>query len=407
GYEYPAAPANFNRRGRESERPVHVEMFDHTGELHISQRAGFRVRGGFSRAADQKSLELYAREEYGDRNNFRFAFFDDEFTYDGELIDRYRRVRLRNGGSDRYAGFIRDELGQSLFRQAGMITTQTHRPAAVFLNGEYYGAAWLKSPRTENHLSRIFGGDSSNFDMVEGGDRRLGPAWWEGEERARRDMREVSELAMRGFTGVGGEERFEEFSRRVDVDDLILYYAMQIIINNYDWPNHNMELWRYFPTAEELRDPTLHPYLRDGRWRVFAHDIESGWAMWDDDNIMAREDTLRDILLGENDRRWNSGYSSAFLYAFVNYEPTREQLANTFEELISGVFSPQNVIRTLDDLIAQIENEHNHAIRAGIVNPDNPGWPNADHFANSREAIRRFARIRPTVVEAFVQRHLR
>ncbi|MCL1878216.1 MAG: chitobiase/beta-hexosaminidase C-terminal domain-containing protein, partial [Defluviitaleaceae bacterium] len=27
GYEYPAAPANFNRRGRESERPVHVEMF--------------------------------------------------------------------------------------------------------------------------------------------------------------------------------------------------------------------------------------------------------------------------------------------------------------------------------------------------------------------------------------------
>ncbi|MCL1845374.1 MAG: CotH kinase family protein [Defluviitaleaceae bacterium] len=408
GYEYPAAPANFNRRGRESERPVHVEMFDHTGELHISQRAGLRVRGGFSRAIyPQKSVDLIAREEYGDRNNFRFAFFDNEFESNGgELIDRYRRVRLRNGGSDRYAGFIRDELSQSLFRQAGMITTQTHRPAAFFLNGEYFGAAWLKSPRTENHLSRIFGGESSNFEMVEGGDRRFGTSWWQGEERARRDMRAVSELALQGFNGEGGEERFEEFSRRIDVEDLMLYYAMQIILNNYDWPNHNMELWRYFPTEEELADPDLHPYLRDGRWRVFAHDLEAGWSLWDDYNRMAREDTLNDILLGENYYRWNSGYSSAFLYAFVNYEPTRLQLADTFRELINGVFAPENVVRTLDYLIAQIDNEHSYAIRANMFHPHNTSWPNIYSYTYSRDAIRRFAKIRPAVVEDFVQRHL-
>lgn len=406
--ESPVSPANFNRRGRESERAVHVEMFDHTGVLHISQRAGMRVRGGFTRASEpQKSVELYARREYGDQHNFYFAFFDDEFTADGNLIERYRRVRLRNGGSDRNAGFIRDELGQSLFRQAGHSVTQTHRPAAVFLNGEYYGVAWLKSPRTENHLSRIFGGNSDRFEIVSGGDRRFEPSWWAGEERATTDLQEVVELARPGFAGEGGQARFEEFSHRMDVDALIRYLAMQIYGNNYDWPNHNLEMWRYFPTEREQNDPTLHPYLRDGRWRVFVHDVEASWAIWDDYGIMQAEDTLYDILTGTNHRRWNSAHSSSFLYAVVSRDDTRAQLANTFVDLIEGAFSPENVIATLDRLSSQIENEHDYAMKLGAFHPNNMWWPSPYSVEEySREAIRRFAHARPDVILESVYNNL-
>jgi hypothetical protein len=404
--EHPAQPANFNRSGREAERAVHVQMFDNEGTLHISQRAGMRVRGGWSRAAQRKSLELFAREEYGDRNNFRFAFFESERDAQGEIIDRYRRIRLRNGGSDREAGFIRDELSQVLFAQAGHTTTQSHVPAAIFLNGEYYGVAWLKSPRTENHLSRIFGGTSDNFHFVSGGDNRFEESWWQSDERfVRVDMREVSALAMEGFVGEGGDERFEEFSRRICVDELIRYYAMQIYLNNYDWPNHNMELWRYFPDDDELDDPLLHEFLRDGRWRVYSHDLEAGWAIWDDYDRMANEDTLQDILLGVNSNRWNSGNSSAFLYAFVNRPCTRAQLANTFVDLIEGAFSPENIISVLDDLVAQIENEHNYAMRVGAIT-DSVHWPTRESVANSRNAIRRFAQIRPDVILSSVNENL-
>ncbi|MCL2285886.1 MAG: CotH kinase family protein [Firmicutes bacterium] len=406
GYEMPASPANFNRRGIESERPVHVQVFDNEGTLHISQRAGVRVRGGFSRAHPQKSLELFAREEYGDRNNFPFAFFTNEFTHDGRLIDRYRRVRLRNGGSDRNAGFIRDELSQTLFRQAGHSDTQTHRPAAVFLNGEYYGVAWLKTPRTPNHLRRRYGGVTANFEIVAGGDNRFIPSRWHGEYRASRDLLQVSELAMAGFVGEGGQARFEEFSRRIDVDSLIRYYAMQIFINNYDWPNHNIEMWRYFPTEDELNDPYLHPYLHDGRWRVFAHDVESAWAMWDDYDRMAREDTLRDILTGENDRRWNSSHSSAFLYALLGREDTKAQFANTVVDLIEGAFATDNVIRVLDGLISQIQNELHQALRMDIFYPGNPWWPSTYSMGYSHEAIRRFARLRPDYMLASVYANL-
>jgi hypothetical protein len=396
--ENPSSPANFNRRGRESEREVFVEMFDHTGVLHISQHAGMRVRGGFSRAVEeQKSLELFAREEYGDLNQFRFAFFEDEYSQlTGNLIDRYRRVRLRNGGSDRTPAFIRDELSQSLFRQAGHSTTQTHRPAAVFLNGVYYGVAWLKSPRTENHLSRLFGGNSNQFEIIAGGDR-LDNSWWVGNARATNDFQSIHQTARLGFTGASGDTRFERFTLRVDVLDLIRYYAMQIYINNLDWPNHNIELWRYFPTLTERNDPNTHPYLRDGRWRVFAHDIESAWAIWDNDNRRAYEDTLYHILTGTGDR-WNSGGSSAFLHAFVNFEYTKAILANAFVDLIEGAFAPENVIRTLNDLVTRFEHEHNYALNIDAINPGEEWWPSIHSVADSRDAIRRFAYDRPNVM---------
>jgi len=411
GYNYyqenPASPANFNRRGRESERQVHVQMFDHTGILHISQQSGMRVRGGFSRAHEpQKSLELFAREAYGDNRHFLFPFFADEHTYDGQLIDRYRRLRLRNGGSDRYAGFIRDELSQTLFRQAGHSDTQTHVPAAIFLNGEYYGVAWLKTPRTPNHLRRRYGGITANFETVHGGDNLFIESRWEGEPHATEDLLEVSILAAQGFVGEGGQARFEEFTQRVDLHSLIRYYAMQLYINNIDWPNHNIEMWRYFPTEEEKNDPNLHPYLRDGRWRVFAHDLEAGWAIWDDHNRMSREDPIRDVLVGDNPYRWNSHNGSAFLSAIVGHDYTKAKLANTFIDLIEGAFAPDNVINVLEDLISQIENEHNHAMRINAINPQDGWWPTIDGVNNSRNAIRRFAQDRPAFMYASIYSNL-
>jgi hypothetical protein len=406
GEENPGVPANFNRRGRESERPAHVQMFDAGGRMHISQNIGIRVRGGYSRAQNQVSLELFAREDYDDRSNLLFPFFGQELAPDGQLINRYRRVRLRNGGSDRIAGFVRDELSHTLFRQAGHTETQSHVPAAVFLNGEYYGVAWLKSPRTPNHLSRLYGGRSGGFEIVAGGDQRFSDPWWMGEKRATDDLMEVFKLATQGFAGAGGDAKYTEFARRVDVDALIRYYAMQIYINNLDWPNHNIEMWRYFPTEAEKNDPDLHPYLRDGRWRFFAHDIESAWSIWDDEGRMAKEDTLKDVLTGENPTRWNSSQSSAFLYAVVSRADTKAQLANTFADLVDGPFAPANVNKVLDDLVAQISKEHEYALKANILNPESPYWPDINYVNHSRDTIRDFAKERPAVINKSVNDNL-
>ncbi|MCL2049859.1 MAG: CotH kinase family protein [Defluviitaleaceae bacterium] len=407
--ERPDSPANFNRTGIESERLAHVEMFDSTGTRHISQHVGIRVKGGYSRDYEKlKSLELYARQEYGDRNNMPFAFFDDEFTADGRLVDRYRRVRLRNGGSDNRpgaTGFIRDELSHALFRQAGYPLTQSHAPAAVFINGEYYGMAWLKSPRTGNHLARVFGGETDSYDTVEGGDRKFIDSKWDGEPRAVSDMHEVSALAMDGFTGEGGEERFEEFKERICLDSLILYYAMQIYINNIDWPNNNIEFWRYFPSEEEKNNSALHEFVRDGKWRVFAQDLEAAWAIWDNNNTMVKADTLHDILQGSGGR-WNSSHSSAFLHAMVDHPETRARLANTFVDLIEYAFAPENVISVLDGLIPKMENELHYALRMNVLHPNNSDSPSVNSIRRSHRSIRDFANQRPEAIYKSIQTNL-
>ncbi|MCL2754094.1 MAG: hypothetical protein FWD35_00055 [Oscillospiraceae bacterium] len=168
----PTWPANFTRRGRGAEVLGNVEMFDPNapvGEQRlINQRVGIRMKGGWSRGTysyEQRTFEFYARDELGDRNNFLFPLFEEEHMHDGNLMHRYRRFRVRNGGTDREQLYMRDELGSELAKQSGFENAQRYRPAVVFLNGGYYGMTFMKSPRTEDHWQRLYGGRRNGFHL--------------------------------------------------------------------------------------------------------------------------------------------------------------------------------------------------------------------------------------------------
>lgn len=134
------APANWFISGRESERDMYVEVYTADGRQLISQAAGGRVVGGVSRAVDQKSWRLIARNIYSEGNGkFKYAFFPGATDAYGRLITRYDRITLRNNANDREFASVRDELSMTLSAQAGFPDTQQVRPAAVFLNSEYYG----------------------------------------------------------------------------------------------------------------------------------------------------------------------------------------------------------------------------------------------------------------------------
>jgi hypothetical protein len=368
------APANFHMRGRDSEREVFVEMFDSYGNLHISQRAGMRVNGGGSRAFSQKSMQLFAREEYGDRNNFLYPFFAQEHTKDGQLIHRYRRIRLRNGSQDREYAFVRNELGQSLLDQAGVPFVMRQAPAAIFLNGEYYGVAWITTPRTGNHFARKYGGISDNYYRI--GTKEDGRV---GEAAAVSDWGEIYKLFQ---DGLDDDQRFEEVRSRVDIDNLIMYYAAQIYFDNRDWVNANVEIWRYFPGEDETVDPNNR--FLDGKWRFNPHDLD--WT-WNYGNANRTELNVIESLINGTDAR-----QSVILGGLLQRDDMKAQLANTFVDLIEGVMKPDNVNETLDRLLAQIENEHNYAHIMNLFSDRNPS---RSSVTRSRDAIRNFAQDRP------------
>lgn len=375
----PTAPANYNIRGRESERPMYVEVFDSSGDKLISQAAGARVVGGYSRAVKQKSWRLFARNVYGEGNGkFKYPFFEGDRDGSGSFNMRYDRITLRNGANDREFAGLRDELSMRLAGLAGFPDTQAVRSAAVFLNSEYYGFSWLHEAYSDDYLEMMYGGNKDNYRIV--GTEELDVDSDDPEDaQAVEDWHKTVALAEKDLTV---DLYFNEFCSKVDIDDLMMYYAMQIYIDNKDWPGNNFKVWKYYASEGE---ETTSEY-RDGKWRFLLFDAEYAWGLY---GSGYSEDTLRAVLTGKHMKG-----ASHILAGLLEREDMREKFANTVCELQDGAFAPDNVKAVLDELIAESDTEQMYALKNGYISE----WANEWTFADSRQQIRDFADNRSAVM---------
>lgn len=370
------APANWFIGGRESERDMYVEVFTPDGEQLISQAAGARVVGGVSRAVDQKSWRLIARNLYSDGNGkFKYAFFSGAADAYGNLITRYDRLTLRNNANDREFASVRDELSMTLSAQAGFPDTQNVRPAAVFLNSKYYGFSWLHEAYSNDYLANTYGGNKDNFRIVGSKEQEV-----EGDdEKCVEDWNYLLEVAQRGLTNLNN---FKEFSSLVDIDNLMQYYAIQIYIDNKDWPGNNFKAWRYYPSEGE---EVTSEYL-DGKWRFLLFDAEFAWGLYGNGY---RDNTLAAVLTGNHMQG-----DSVILRQLLERSDMREKFANTICDLIGGSFETQNVLKNLNELIEKSDKECMYALENGYTSQ----WANKNTFEESRNQIKEFAEKRPAVM---------
>lgn len=369
------APGNYYMSGREAERPIYVEVFESNGSKVIDQAAGVRLSGGYSRVPDQKSLRLIARKSYDpDNGKFKYAFFEGAQTADGVPVTEFDRLVLRNGANDREFAGVRDELSQKLAQDYGYPVTQHCTPAAVFLNGEYYGFSWLHENYNEDYLATYFGGSKDNYEIVsniEDAD--------EGSERALADYNRLYAFYDRDLTK---DENFEAFCEVVDIKNFMQYYCMQVFISNKDWPGNNYKAFRYYPSEGE----EITSEFQDGRWRFMFFDAEYAWSLYGERPNL---NTLHDLLTGKH----MSGRSKA-LWALLKREDMRELFASTMSDLTAGAFGKNNILETLDELCEMSDSEQFYALDNGVTST----WANRDTFADSRRQIRDFADIRQFVV---------
>ena len=369
------APGNYYMSGREAERPIYVEVFESNGSKVIDQAAGVRLSGGYSRVPDQKSLRLIARKSYDpDNGKFKYAFFEGAQTADGVPVTEFDRLVLRNGANDREFAGVRDELSQKLAQDYGYPVTQHCTPAAVFLNGEYYGFSWLHENYNEDYLATYFGGNKDNYEIVSNTEDAD-----EGSERALADYNRLYAFYDRDLTK---DENFEALCEVVDIKNLMQYYCMQVFISNKDWPGNNYKAFRYYPSEGE----EITSEFQDGRWRFMFFDAEYAWSLYGERPNL---NTLHDLLTG----RHMSGRSKA-LWALLKREDMRELFASTMSDLTAGAFGKNNILETLDELCEMSDSEQFYALDKGITST----WANRDTFADSRQQIRDFADIRKFVV---------
>ena len=377
------APGNYYMSGRESERDMYVEVFESDGDYVISQAAGARVVGGYSRVVSQKSFRLIARKEYDPENGkFKYAFFDDAVDAEGNPILEYDRLTLRNGANDREFAGVRDELSQQLAQDYGFPCIQNTTPCAVFLNGEYYGYSWLHQSYDPDYLATQFGGNKDQYGIIENIEiPDLEELEEEGEviEQPLLDYLDMCEYYDMDLTD---DKLFAEYCELVDVQNLMQYYCMQIFVSNRDWPGNNYKAFRYYPTdGEEITSEYM-----DGKWRFLFFDVEFGWGLYGNG---FKDRTLSDLLSGKH----MSGESKA-LQALLAREDMQALFANTMCDLMAYAFSTEHINEVLDDLIEISDPEQMYALELGITSE----WARSHNFEESREHIRQFAEYRSTVV---------
>lgn len=248
---------NYTNRGREWERPVSVELITADGTHGFKQNMGVRIMGGASRNQSQKSLKLYAREEY-EAKNLKYALIPDNLNKSGELIAKYRTFVLRVGGNDADSARVRDPYLQALVKDA-RFETQQSTPCVVFLNGEYWGMYTINEDYTDNHFENNYGIDNNNIVLIKRGELE------EGEEADLSLFHDMYLFITQN--DMSNPEFYNAACELVDMQSFIDYFAFQLYIHNEDsiFENNNWRLWR-------VRNADGATEWSDGRWRFAAYD---------------------------------------------------------------------------------------------------------------------------------------
>ncbi|MBP5250403.1 MAG: CotH kinase family protein [Lachnospiraceae bacterium] len=404
---------NYEQRGRESERQVLVEAWDKEGNLILSQPAGLRIYGGYSRMNYLKSVKLYARESYDAANkNFKYNFFDTEKLYEDGPVKKYKRLVLRDSGNDWQFAWIRDELAQTLAGQAGFTDYEAVEPAVYYLNGEYMGFYWLHEVYCDNYFKNKYGDKNKNgeFFVIEGNEQEKSEED-DDEEKVKLSQdfnKAYAELSTLDYTKDANYKKLSEF---MDVENYIRYYAYNVYICNKDWPNNNYKCYRYTaPEGEAYENGTIY----DGRWRFLLHDMDYSMGLYSQKECMASYDKLGEILSPElkNDKgkmEKNDKYSPLFA-ALMKREECRDLFVDFSLELADGVFSRTNLSDVLDRMNKERETEMEYFFRyIEILKAKGAEgiWTGSYLFDGYTNEIKNFAKQRKNYSRAYMEKNFK
>ncbi|MBJ6761518.1 CotH kinase family protein [Myxococcaceae bacterium JPH2] len=359
---------NYMQDGKDWERPVSVEWFEADGAPGLAQPAGVRIHGSGSAVLAQKSLRLYAKEDYGPEW-FSGALFP------GLNVRDFKRLLLRTSGQDQVATKLKDCVLQGLLRETAL-TLQACRPALVFINGEYWGLHELRERYDEYYLSGHYAVDRKKVTILEGAGGLL-DVGAESDAQAYQDLLEyvrTHDLAV--------PASYAYVQARVDVDDFIDYLIAEIYFANTDWPDNNVRMWRY---SGKLVAGA--PAAQDGRWRWMVYDLDSALLTGPEDDTLTR-------LLSEPSLSEPSVVLPRKLMASPDF---RARFAARFRWHLDHTFAPERVVAAIDAVAGQLAPEMAEHIQRWSYPASLTEWE------GSLERMRDTAARRPAFMRQFLE----
>ncbi|MBR1478008.1 MAG: CotH kinase family protein [Lachnospiraceae bacterium] len=340
--------ANYMRRGRESERQVHAEFFTPDGNEIMDISCGIRITGASSRVKQQKSFKLYARREYDEQNKFRYPVFDKLRRKDGSIIASFKKMVVRNAGSDNGYGYIRNELLCSLADEYDLIDTINALPVTVYLNGEYYGIYWLENDIDNDYLKNKYlcENDEGDFAVFKGGDMDMSGD--ENEAYLEEYNDKIYRFADYDYEDAANREKLNAF---IDTKNYLMLFAIEYYTGNTDFPTNNVCAYRFISADNNYTPDTVF----DGRYHYALYDLDKALGYAYDDDMRLLEGIAHE-------------FRSKLFMRMLQSDYYRDIFVNDVCDIMNFQLSPENIRSKLAEMHDMRKNELKYMLDETALN---------------------------------------
>lgn len=310
--------ANYGEEGENGEwdRPAYVEFYEPDGTRMLAQGTGIAISGHGSREFAQKSFKLISDSVYDPEHpTFEYDFFETDMA-GNEKGQSYNRLVLRNGGSDHEGTMLKWNVVSRLGKDSGMVCAGA-RPGILFLNGSYYGIIQLQEKYTRYNIAHAIGAQKDDIEKYE--PNEINSARFGGYyNQLRQDLNDP--------------KRMESLERQVDMTDMLKHYAVNLIMNNVDWPYHNFLSWKCAETSSSA--------YGDGKVRFFLYDLD---AVYQDTTGYEVPDEFAYLMEEPVEDATDT------LYLLMQSELYRTRFVNMVCDLTATVYQEDHVLRLIEE----------------------------------------------------------
>lgn len=304
---------------------VFVEMFDEKGVKQSGQYVELCMSGNGSLGNHMKSMRLYFKKgaESSVTDNpgkLKYDIFEGNAKdVNGDVIDSFDRIILRNSGNDCTETMFRDAFIQKASEPL-VVDYMESRPILVFVNGEcwgmynareryddkyfnaHYGVSEENIVMLEAPSPLVTGNNNSPFELKEGVD---------GDEKAWEDL-----LDYASTHNLAVQSSFDYVAARVDIASMMDYFIANMYFGNGDWPGNNVKVWR----NKNPEDPSG----LDTKWRFVLLDLDFGCGSEYQSNTVANAlaaDAVITRLFNAclKNEEFKQSFYDRFVYVMENY----------------------------------------------------------------------------------------
>ncbi len=161
--------ANPQKRGRDWERPISIELIDPSGnEDGFQIDAGLRIRGGHSRQpyCPKHAFRVYFRDTYGDgRLNYPLFGAEGVDTFDDIDLRTSQNYSYHYSDDGRQMTMVREVFSRDTQRDMGQPYARS-RYYHLYLNGLYWGMYQTQEHTEASYAARYLGGEPEDYDTL-------------------------------------------------------------------------------------------------------------------------------------------------------------------------------------------------------------------------------------------------